>query len=115
MATKLKMSVRIGDLLLVEHYLDLVSRLKYREDLTLSQKRDFLSEADEYVVNCCGRESEVEKTFGKEHSRTFYFYLFELCDVIASAEGYFKTLFEREDASKAAGEARCLYNESNLA
>lgn len=100
---------------MVEHYLGLVSRLKFREDLTVSQKRDFLSEADEYVENCCGRESEIEKTFGKEHSRTFYFYLSELCDEIHSAEGYYKTLFEREDARKAAGEARCLYNESNLA
>jgi len=84
------MSVRIGELLLVEHYLELLGKLKWREDLTKQQKEELVWDAERYVDKWCGMNSEIERTFGTEHSKAFFSYLYDLCDEIDSARKFFK-------------------------
>jgi len=86
------MSVRIGELLLVEHYLELLGKIKWREDLTKQQKEELVLDAERYVEKCCGMKGEIERTFGTEHSKAFFFYLFELCDEIDSLKKFYKLM-----------------------
>ena len=89
------MSITINDILLAEHYLSLISKLKYREDLTLQQKRDLIFEADKYVQKHIKMPFTIKTAFGKEMFKQFFAALYELVDDIHSAYGYFHVLFDR--------------------
>ena len=89
------MSVTINDILLAEHYLDLMTKLKYRDDLTLPHKRDLIFEADKYVQKYFRMPYTVKTIFGVELFEQFYTTLYNLIEEIHSVYGYFHLLFER--------------------
>ena len=91
------MSITINDILLAEHYLSLICKLKYREDLSLQQKKDLIFEADKYVQKHIKKPFTIKAVFGKEMFKQFFTALYELVDDIHSAYGYFHVLFDRLD------------------
>lgn len=83
------MSVTINHLLLAEHYLNLMFRLKYRGDLTGDLKRELISDSYRYVKESLKMRSAVEATFGKGMWLTFYDTLEELADEIDTQRRYY--------------------------
>lgn len=93
------MPVSIGEIILVEHYQNLVDKLKYREDLTISQKKELLLEANRYVDTYIKLFYTIKRTFGEDQFQQFCTSLYELVDSIHSVYGYYHVLFERLENS----------------
>lgn len=89
------MPVTIGEILLVEHFQCLVDKLKFREDLTLAQKRELLLEANRYVDTYSKLLFTIKATFDEAQFQQFCLSLYELVDSIHSTYGYYHVLFER--------------------